>query len=244
MFFRRWISAFVDPRLMLAWPGLPRYFLSWLSFRRQKSGMSASWHDTFPQLSDAVRATPFDPHYFYQGCWLARRLARSAPSQHVDVGSSVLMIGVLSAHVATVFVDYRPLQTHLPDLTSVGGDITRLPFADRSLASLSCLHVIEHIGLGRYGDPLDAAGASRAASELQRTVAEGGRLYLSTPIGRERVCFNAHRVFSPSTIQSMFAELRLAEFSYVDDEGVLHQSASPQQVPTMEYGCGFFEFVR
>jgi SAM-dependent methyltransferase len=126
-------------------------------------------------------------------------------------------------------------------LIPVGGDITRLPFADASLASVSCLHVIEHIGLGRYGDPLDATGALRAANELQRVLAPGGKLFLSTPIGRERVCFNAHRVFSVTTILAMFSQLRLVEFSYVDDIGRLHVGAAPSNMPTLDYGCGFFE---
>lgn len=243
-FFRRWISVFVDPRLILALPGLPRFVLNWLAFRRQNGEMSVAWRDTFPRLDDGVAATPFDPHYFYQGNWLARRLARSAPSQHVDVGSSILTVGVLSAHVPTIFVDYRPLKARQSGLASVAGDVTRLPFAHKSLPSLSCLHVIEHIGLGRYGDPLDTLGARRAALELQRVVADGGKLYLSTPIGRERVCFNAHRVFSVATILAMFSELRLTEFSYVDDEGVLHQGVSPDRVPELDYGCGFFEFIR
>jgi SAM-dependent methyltransferase len=230
--FLRWISIFVDPRLVLAWPRLPRFFLSWLSFKRQKGDMSVSWRDTFPRLQDDVSTTPFDPHYFYQGNWLARRLARSAPLQHVDIGSSILTIGVLSAHVPTIFVDYRPLETRQSGLISVCGDITRLPFADKSLASLSCLHVIEHIG------------ARRAVHELQRVLADGGTLYISTPIGRERVCFNAHRVFSVATILDMFSELRVAVFSYVDDEGALHHGVPPDGLPSLDYGCGFFEFVR
>jgi len=240
--FLRWVSLFIDPRLILALPGLPRYIRDWIAFRRQPGDMPTSWHDTFPRLDDRLPKTPFDPHYFFQGNWLARRLALSPPQRHVDVGSSVLTVGVLSAYVPTVFVDYRPLAARQSGLTPVGGDITHLPFADGSLFSVSCLHVIEHIGLGRYGDRLDADGARRAASELQRVVAPGGKLYLSTPIGRERVCFNAHRVFSVATILAMFSQLRLVDFSYVDDGGRLHQDVSPDSVPSLDYGCGFFEF--
>jgi hypothetical protein len=240
--FRRWASLVIDPRLILALPGLPRYVLDWIAFRRQQGGMTASWRDTFPRLGDRLPKTPFDPHYFFQGNWLARRLALNPPMRHVDIGSSVLTIGVLSAHVPVIFVDYRPLEAPQSGLIPVGGDIVRLPFADASLASVSCLHVIEHIGLGRYGDLLDAKGAYRAATELQRVLAPRGRLYLSTPIGRERVCFNAHRVFSVATIVEMFSQLRLVEFSYVDDGGRLHQDASPNSVLSLEYGCGLFEF--
>ena len=242
--FRRWISLFIDPRLVLALPNLPRYARDWMVFRRQQGDMAAPWRDTFPRLDDRLSKTPFDPHYFFQGNWLARRLALNPPRQHVDIGSSVLTIGVLSAHVPTIFVDYRPLAARQSGLTPVGGDITCLPFRDASFESVSCLHVIEHIGLGRYGDPLDAKGASRAANELQRVLSPSGKLFLSTPIGRERVCFNAHRVFSVTTVLAMFSQLRLVEFSYVDDGGRLYQDVSPDSIPLLDYGCGFFEFTK
>jgi SAM-dependent methyltransferase len=127
-------------------------------------------------------------------------------------------------------------------LLPIAGDITRLPFKDQSQASISCLHVIEHIGLGRYGDPLDPRGSERAAAELARVVEPAGRLYLSVPIGRERVCFNAHRVFSPLTIVRLFDRLELEQFSVVDDAGRLLEGVTPAQADDLEYGCGLFEF--
>lgn len=242
--FRRWISLFIDPRLLWALPGLPHYFRDWIEFRRQRGDIPAPWRETFPRLDDRLPNTPFDPHYFFQGNWLARRLVHNLPAQHVDVGSSILTIGVLSAYVPTIFVDYRPLAARQSGLMPVGGDITRLPFADASLTSVSCLHVIEHIGLGRYGDRIDATGARCAANELQRVIAPGGRLFLSAPIGRERVCFNAHRVFSVTTILTMFPGLRLFKFSYIDDAGQLHQDADPSNELSLDYGCGLFELVK
>ena len=241
----RWLGAVVDWRRIASLRYLPRYVADWLAFRRQASSRPVSLlADSYPCLADRLPATPFDPHYFYQGNWLARRLAEAKPIRHVDVGSSVLMVGVLSAHVPTVFVDYRPLVVRQSGLSCLAADINRLPFVDRSLQSLSCLHVIEHIGLGRYGDPINVDGAKHAASELQCVVAPGGKLYLSTPIGRERVCFNAHRVFAPLTILSWFSQLRLASFSFVSDDGALHDDTSPARVPPLDYGCGFFEFQR
>jgi Caenorhabditis protein of unknown function, DUF268 len=243
-FTKRWIGAVLDWRRLASLRYFPRYVADWFAFRRQAGHWSVGIADSYPCLADRLPATPFDPHYFYQGNWLARRLAAAKPRRHVDIGSSVLTIGVLSAHVPTVFVDYRPLVVRQSGLTSVAANITCLPFADRSLASLSCLHVIEHIGLGRYGDPINADGARLAAEELQRLVAQGGAIYLSTPIGRERVCFNAHRVFAPATILSFFPQLRLRSFSYVSDNGILHEDVAPAAVPPLEYGCGFFELQR
>ncbi len=243
-FLKRWIGAIVDGRKILSLRFFARYFLDWVAFRRQAGSWSVKVIDTYPCLADRLPTTPFDPHYFYQGNWLARRLAEDRPTRHVDIGSSVLTIGVLSAHVPTIFVDYRPLVVRQRGLNSVAGDINRLPFADASLTSLSCLHVIEHIGLGRYGDPIDGEGARLAALELQRIVAPGGKFYLTTPIGRERVCFNAHRVFAPETILSWFSRFQLVSFSYVSDDGILHENASSAAASQSSYACGFFEFRR
>jgi hypothetical protein len=190
------------------------------------------------------RHTPFDPHYFYQGAWLARKLGESRIHKHVDVGSSVLTMSVLSAWVDTVFVDYRPLKASLSGLKSVAGDILRLPFADNALYSLSCLHVVEHIGLGRYGDPIDPQGTIKAAFELQRIMRSRGKLFISLPIGRERVCFNAHRVHAPDSVIRMFEQLKLVEFSFVDDAGQLKESQVLSAASELQYGCGLFVFEK
>jgi SAM-dependent methyltransferase len=197
-----------------------------------------------PCLGDWTTHTPFDPHYFYQGAWLARNLAVKKPDHHVDIASSVLTISVLSGFVDTTFVDYRSLKANLSGLKSIPGDILNLPFTDNSIGSLSCMHVIEHIGLGRYGDPLDPMGSIKAAKELQRIVTNGGSLFLSVPTGRERVCFNAHRVFSPNTVVSMFSEMTLVDFAFVNDKGEYLDKQSLESVGTCEYGCGLYHFEK
>jgi len=239
---RQWVLPFIDPRQLASVRWLPRYFSEWRRFCRV-SDRPARFADLWPCLRDRVPHTPFDPHYLHQAAWLARSLAQSRPMTHVDIGSSVTAMGVLSAHVPVIFIDYRPLRVRLAGLTSVAGDITRLPFADKSVVSLSSLHVIEHIGLGRYGDPIEPAGAIMALRELQRVLADGGSLYLSTPVGRERICFNAHRVFAPETIVSALPRLRLRRFCYVGDDRNFHPDAPLTEAGRQDYGCGLFEFV-
>ena len=241
---RNWATAFLVPRPLIGALYLTSYFRDWRRFQQMTSADKLRWQDSYPCLADKVTATPFDPHYFYQGAWLARRVAEASPSLHVDVASSVLTMSVLSASCRTVFLDYRPLKVTLAGLRSVAGSITQLPFADASLTSLSCLHVIEHIGLGRYGDRLDPDGSRKSAAELMRVLSPNGRLYLSVPIGRERICFNAHRVFSPHTIRAWFTKLELERFSYVGDDCEYVDPAPLEAAERLEYGCGFFEFRR
>jgi len=243
-FVRHSVIAFIYPRPLVGLFYLPRFLRHWIRYVRSAGAQKIGVLDLQPCLGDWSTHTPFDAHYFYQGAWLARRLRSSKIDRHVDIGSSVLTMSVLSAHVETTFVDYRPLKASLPGLTSIAGNILDLPFADGSVSSLSCLHVIEHIGLGRYGDPIDPQGSIKAAHELQRIVSSGGMLFLSLPIGRERICFNAHRVHAPASVLKMFSQMRLVEFSYVDDAGQYHEDKPVKVASHLEYGCGLFQFEK
>lgn len=241
---RHWIMAIIQPRPLVGLLYFPRYICHWFKYSSNMAVGKMMLIDSQPCLGDWTTHTPFDAHYFYQGAWLARKLAHRKPAQHVDIGSSVLTVSVLSAFVNTTFVDYRPLKVSLPGLTSIAGNILDLPFDDDSVPSLSCLHVIEHIGLGRYGDPIDPEGSIKAADELQRIVSSGGKLFLSLPVGRERICFNAHRVHAPETVVKMFSKLKLIDFSYVNDSGELLESQPVGAASQLEYGCGLFYFEK
>jgi SAM-dependent methyltransferase len=105
--------------------------------------------------------------------------------------------------------------------------------------SLSCLHTIEHLGLGRYGDPLDPEGHLKGLAQLKRLVKPGGRLYLSTPIGPERVEFNAHRIFAASTLAAWFNDGWTIERSAVirDDLKVLDDLDWNSPAAQQHFGC-------
>lgn len=240
---RNWATALLLPVPGLGIFWLPRYLLDWRAYARV-SKERLSFLDSHPCLNDRRSHTPFDPHYFYQAAWLARRLAASKPARHVDIGSDIRMISVLSAFVPTTFIDYRPLRVQLDGLTCHSGNLVALELPSDSVASLSCLHVVEHIGLGRYGDRVDPDGIRKALSELKRVLAPGGRLYLSLPVGRERVCFNAHRVLSAVTVLSRLDGLILREFSLVDDAGRFLEDCPLEGSRDQEYACGLFVFEK
>lgn len=240
---KRWVMALLTPIPFMGILGIPRYIGQWRRLRAEGQ-VTLRLVDSYPCLTDWVRATPFDAHYFFQAAWLARRLAASAPVRHMDIGSDVRMVGVLSAFVPFDFVDFRPLQVSLDGLVCHAGNLTALDLDDESIVSLSCLHVVEHVGLGRYGDPLDAEGSRRALGELQRVLARGGRLYLSVPVGRERICFNAHRVFDPTSIVAGLPALELIDFSVVDDAGRFLERCDLGSCADFDYGCGMFVFEK
>jgi SAM-dependent methyltransferase len=223
---------------------LARYLRQRRAYRRLPHAEPVRWRDAFPQLGDRIATSPFDRHYFFQDTWAARHVAELEPERHVDVGSRVDYVGFLTAICQVTFVDIRPLTARLDRLETIEGSVLQMPFSDRVVESLSCLHVAEHIGLGRYGDPLDPLGTRRAAAELQRVLASGGHLLFSLPVGRPRVCFNAHRIHDPHDIVEMFDELELVEFAGVDDDGVFKRGRDPRELARDRYACGMFHFVR
>jgi len=185
-------------------------------------------------------------HYFFQDIWAATEVHKTGVKEHTDIGSRIDgFVAHLLPFCKVNYVDIRPLNSSLENLNYIQGSILELPFADNSIDSLSCLHVIEHIGLGRYGDPIDPEGHSKAAKELARVLKPGGKLYIGTPVGKQRICFDAHRVFAPETIKSIFEPLRLESFHLIDDSGnEIFENVSFEQAHQCRYGCGLFKFIK
>ena len=196
----------------------------------------------YPCIHDKTSSTSFDSHYFYLSIWAFNRILKSKTRQHIDVGSSITFVGMLSTVTETTFIDIRPLNVNLKNLKSKYGTILDLPYQDNSVDSLSCLHVAEHIGLGRYGDILDPKGTIKAINELKRVLAGGGDLYFALPVGKPRLCFNAHRIHSPEKIIEYFSDLKLMGFSGVDDKGDFIENIDPSELSNQNYACGMFWF--
>ena len=227
-----------------------RYLADFFRLKRQSSvedRLYISWKDRYPCLNDSTASTGFDHHYVYHPAWAARILARTNPKKHVDISSSLHFCTIVSAFIPVEFYDYRPAALDLSGLSSASADLLALPFADSSVESLSCMHVVEHVGLGRYGDPLDAAGDLKAIKELTRVLACGGNLLFVVPIGRAKIRFNAHRIYSYEQVVSYFPGLRLRDFSLITDDdkgGKLINNADKAAADLQEYGCGCFWFEK
>lgn len=213
-----------------------------------ESRFSITWRDLFPCTNDKTTITGFDKHYIYHPAWAARILASEKPKEHIDISSTLHFCSILSAFVPTKFYDYRPANLNLSNFLSEHADLLNLPFEENSIKSLSCMHTVEHVGLGRYGDPLDPDGDLKAISELKRVLAKEGNLLFVIPIGKPRIMFNAHRIYSYDQILSYFSDLELKEFSLITDnpkgKSDFIRNASKEDANMQSYGCGCFWFKK
>ena len=196
--------------------------------------------DLFPRIYDKTANTDVDPVYYLQGCWCAKKIFENKTTRHYDIASQALMVGITSQYVPTTMIDIRPLSVTLPELSFIKGDITHLPFKDGEIASVSSICVIEHIGLGRYGDPLDQFGTEKAAHELTRILAKNGNLYISVPVDSiNKTYFNAHRAFTREYVLSLFKNLHLKEEKYIYGKEK-HTSYDPRK----GFGTGLYHFTK
>jgi SAM-dependent methyltransferase len=228
----------------------PGFIWQYITFKKQsaaKKRFTVNLRDLFPRLFDNTSKTGFDPHYTYHPAWAARIVAQIKPVKHVDVSSVLHFSTLVSAFVPVDFYDYRPAEVYLTGLGCKKGDLMSLPFADSSVESISCMHTIEHVGLGRYGDPIDPDGDIKAAVELARVVKKGGSLIFVTPVGKSKIYFNAHRIYSYDQVLALFPSLELREFSLVPDDfkkSGLIKNADKTLVKDQSYACGCFWFVK
>ena len=215
-----WLLEFgFDPRkLARALAQLPRYVGNLRRFRKSFNGelrLRPSLHDSH-ETAGAVGS-----EYFWQDLWVAQKIFRANPVRHVDVGSR---IDGFVAHVASFrsleVLDIREVPVSIPGVDFRQADLMRPP---RQLIgftpSLSCLHALEHFGLGRYGDPLSVDGHLEGMRSLSQLISLGGILYLGCPTGRLRVEFDSHRVLDPMLIVDVGREAGLVLESLVALKG-------------------------
>ena len=196
-----------------------------------------------------VEAGQASGHYFHQDLLVAREIHRRQPRRHIDVGSSIY--GFVS-HVASFreleVLDVRPVTTQVEGITFVQQDVMRLgPEWSAVADSVSCLHALEHFGLGRYGDTVDYEGWRRGLEGLGAILEPGGTLYQAVPTGRhQRVEFNAHRVFSlPFLRDVVTADYDVERLAFVTDEGDLLLDVDPHAADAERsfdaaYGCSIW----
>lgn len=238
------VQEAVDPRNFFSIPSeICRYFKDWRTFCA--SGHRQLKVKKLPIFFENKTKSVFDPHYVIQAHWATERIVNhdEKTAFHIDISSHIQFVAQVSAILPVIQLEYRPPDIKIDNLRHISGNILHLPFADRSVSSITCLHVIEHIGLGRYGDPIDKEGCWHALTELKRITARGGSLMISMPVGEKAVYFNAGYVFKAEEMVEYFSGFKLADFSYVDDEGNYNKNGEIDEVGGMRYALGLFHFI-
>ena len=227
-------------------PFIIRSYLRYVT-KDTKKRFPIPFSSVMPCLFENIPYTRFDTHYVYHTAWAARKVEEIKAKEHVDISSSLYFSSIVSAFKPVRFYDFRPAKLNLSNLVSAPANLLHLPFDTNSIESLSCMHTVEHVGLGRYGDTVDPEGDLLAAKELSRVVAKNGNLLFVVPVGKPRIQFNAHRIYSYEMVINMFPVFTIKEFSLIPDNaletGMIYH-AKKELVAKQSYGCGCFWLIK
>lgn len=235
--FRKWrlLSA------IRAWPG---YVADRRRFREALGDIADdfSWGNELPILTEKIEASGGLGAYLLQDLTVARWIREDAPTKHFDVGSRIDgFVCNVAAFREIEVIDIRPAPGEIPGVVFHRCDIMGKcpPEWENSMPSLSCLHTVEHFGLGRYGDPIDPYGHEKGLERLKAMVAPGRMFYLSTPIGTQRIEFNAHRIFAAATVLGWFAEgWEIGRFTVIRDDATIWAEPPRDEVSVAgNFGC-------
>jgi len=228
---------------------LPWFFFQKVQFQKLLKKNSYSHLEVLPILFDYDKQVGLLGEYFWQDLLVAKKIIKLNPKRHIDIGSR---IDGFIAHLACVrkieVLDIRPLSSSIENVKFTQWDINNPKEELYSTADcVSCLHTLEHLGLGRYGDKLDPDGWKKGLNSIVNLLVDKGKLWLSVPLGNERIMFNVHRIFAPKTIVDYCSQLgiKLAQFYYLTDNGFKKSSnilKDMRKIANKNYTVGIFLF--
>ncbi|MBN1824053.1 MAG: class I SAM-dependent methyltransferase [Endomicrobiales bacterium] len=109
-------------------------------------------------------------------------------------------------------VDFNKYELTHPNFTFVQSDICHMDFEDNFFDRVINISVIEHVGLGFYGDPKDSADY-QAMIEFRRVLKPGGKLLLTTHYGK-KFENQSYRVYDSESLNFILKGFRLEKIEY------------------------------
>ena len=220
----------------------------WFKYFRDLKQLKKTQHDNefiispdYPCLADNTNTSGEFGRYVYQDSWAFKHVLSKKPKKLVDIASSTYFVAFAAQITSIESVDIRLLHTSMKTIKSKIGDVTSLPYKNNSVEALSSLSVIEHIGLGRYGDKVDYDGMQKAINEIKRVVAFNGMILVAFPVGKiNKVIFNAHRICTPEKVYMMFKGLKLIDEKYALSNKIIGKKEYDKINRPYSYGCFYF----
>jgi hypothetical protein len=226
------------------------YFIKYFSDLIKYKKLNGKVNYIFPVLGeDKKKSGQITNHYFYQDLLVASYIFKNKPTKHIDIGSRIdgFVANVASFRKIEVFdlrinkLNFKNIKFRKLNLNKINKKLYN--YAD----SISCLHTIEHFGLGRYGDPIDPDSYKKGFNNLVKMLKSKGLLYISFPISNNNeTFFNLERRFNPKDILGWTKELILLNFDFIDDKQKLNLNVNLLSLykKNIVNGCGIYVFKK
>lgn len=140
--------------------------------------------------------------------WLISHIGR--PKRILDIGSADgVYVNLLYELCRDLYLcDTRKLRPSVPAQVYVGS-AHQLPPTWTGFDLVTCLSVLDHIGLDAYGNVMDSELIDSVLTTIERVTVRGGRLLLTVPFGRYQVTQHpggGQTVFDQDTLFGLFPD--------------------------------------
>lgn len=191
-------------------------------------------------------------HYFHQDLLIAQKIYKNNPEKHVDIWSRVdWFVWHVACYRNIEVFDIRETKNKIDNIIFNKSDLMDLDekyinYCD----SISSLHAIEHFWLWRYWDPIDPEWHIKWLNNIYKILKKWWTFYFSVPIWKQRIEFNAHRIFDIKYLLDYFNDkYDLISFSYVDDKWDLHKNIKIEKEKVLnnywcKFWCWIFELIK
>ena len=192
------------------------FFRDYKNIKKDINNTNFDIYPTHPYLFDKNDKNLKLEYFHFQDLWAFKTLSKNSIVELVDIGSNLSFITFASSVSKIKCIDIRPHKIILENVDFAIGNITNLPFENESINNISSLSVIEHIGLGRYGDEIDLFGMEKSAMEFTRVLKKNGNLIISFPFGKKNIIeFNAHRICNFEYINQLFKNYNIKNETFI-----------------------------
>jgi SAM-dependent methyltransferase len=149
--------------------------------------------------------------------WICARIP-SGPGAALEFGCGHSYLSLVAAERGFISTALDLLSvswnyTH-PALRFVQGDILRMTWEPSSIDLILNCSVVEHVGLGRYGDDTESNGDIAAMAALRRLLRPNGRMLMTLPVGRDAVVTPHHRIYGPQRLPRLLYGFRVEEAAF------------------------------
>jgi len=180
-------------------------------------------HSISFNLSDRFDSKLVPDHEYFSLDYLASSFVlRSKTSCLLDIGSRIDgFVNMVSLYCNVTVADIRipsdcPSWIKFKKINLFDIDIKTF----ESFSYISCLHTLEHVGTGRYGDSIYPDGPLTALKHLLHSMRHGCTLLFSLPLSlTTRVCYNSFTSVSIADFYSVVSPIsfsRVSIFAYTN----------------------------
>lgn len=106
-------------------------------------------------------------------------------------------------------IEYQKINMDYPNMKAI--TVSEYDENPQTFDAAISISSFEHDGLGRYGDPLKPNGDLSALKKMTCTLKEDGLLFLSVPIGMDKIVWNMHRIYGQKRLPMLLEDWTLLE---------------------------------